>query len=206
MSQRQRALERRVRAAGRRYEAAITPLARRSARVDLAAAKAASEAHRLFVLGGGLLFGALVAAASHAQMSGAWPAFVIGAGAPATIRGLLSGVEVRARPSLGLAPVRPAIRERKPAEEEGSVRMRARACFTSGGGRSSTNSALAARHRFASSGSIPGRRRCPPSPTRVAGPSGAGPSGRRNPAPTRPGAADQTDANLGGARGPGGRP
>ena len=46
MSQRQRALERRVRAAGRRYEAAITPLARRSARVDLAAAKAASEAHR----------------------------------------------------------------------------------------------------------------------------------------------------------------
>jgi hypothetical protein len=49
---------------------------------------------RLFVLVGGLLLGALVAAAAHAQMSGAWPAFVIGAGAPATIRGLLSGVEV----------------------------------------------------------------------------------------------------------------
>lgn len=49
---------------------------------------------RLFVLGGGLLLGALVAAASSSQMSGAWPAFVIGAGAPATIRGLLAGVQV----------------------------------------------------------------------------------------------------------------
>ena len=57
---------------------------------------------RLFVLGCGLLLGALVAAASHAQMSGAWPAFVIGAGAPATIRGLLSGVEVRVKSPLGL--------------------------------------------------------------------------------------------------------
>jgi hypothetical protein len=74
---------------------------------------------RLFVLGGGLLLGALVAAASHAQMSGAWPAFVIGAGAPATIRGLLSGVEVRARPSLEPGAGHPAIREPKPAEEEG---------------------------------------------------------------------------------------
>ena len=52
---------------------------------------------RLFVLGCGLLLGVLVATASHAQISGAWPAFVIGAGAPATIRGLLSGVEVEAR-------------------------------------------------------------------------------------------------------------
>ena len=42
----------------------------------------------------GLLLGALVSAAAHSQMSGAWPAFVIGAGAPATIRGVLSGVEV----------------------------------------------------------------------------------------------------------------
>ncbi len=74
---------------------------------------------RLFVLGCGLLLGALVAAASHAQMSGAWPAFVIGAGAPATIRGLLSGVEVRAKPSPGPGARRPAIREPKPAEEEG---------------------------------------------------------------------------------------
>ena len=48
----------------------------------------------LCFFGCGLLLGALVAAAAHSQMSGAWPAFVIGAGAPATIRGLLSGVEV----------------------------------------------------------------------------------------------------------------
>jgi len=45
-------------------------------------------------MGCGLILGALVAAAAHAQMSGGWPAFVIGAGAPATIRGLLSGLEV----------------------------------------------------------------------------------------------------------------
>jgi len=69
---------------------------------------------RLFVLGCGLLLGALVATASHAQMSGAWPAFVIGAGAPATIRGLLSGVEVRMKPPPVLAPT---TEEPKPAEE-----------------------------------------------------------------------------------------
>ncbi|MDF9817126.1 hypothetical protein [Streptomyces sp. SPB162] len=49
---------------------------------------------RLFVVAGGLLLGALVAAAAHGQMSGGWPAFVMGAGAPATIRGLLAGLEV----------------------------------------------------------------------------------------------------------------
>jgi hypothetical protein len=59
---------------------------------------------RLFVLGCGLFLGAVVAAASHSQMSGAWPAFVIGAGAPATIRGLLSGVEVRVKPPLSITP------------------------------------------------------------------------------------------------------
>jgi hypothetical protein len=36
-------------------------------------------------------------------MSGAWPAFVIGAGAPATIRGLLSGVEERRPPYIRTA-------------------------------------------------------------------------------------------------------
>jgi hypothetical protein len=69
---------------------------------------------RLFVLCCGLLLGALVAAASHSQMSGAWPAFVIGAGAPATIRGLLSGVQVNekvTRDSLQAAE------QLKPAEE-----------------------------------------------------------------------------------------
>lgn len=45
-SQRQRALDRHVRAAGRRAHAAITPAARSKARRDLAAARAASAAHR----------------------------------------------------------------------------------------------------------------------------------------------------------------
>lgn len=45
-SQRQRALERKVREAGRRAHAAITPAARTKARRDLAAAKAASAEHR----------------------------------------------------------------------------------------------------------------------------------------------------------------
>ena len=49
---------------------------------------------RLFVFAGCVLLGALVAAAASGEMSGPWPAFVIGIGAPGTIRGLLSGVEV----------------------------------------------------------------------------------------------------------------
>lgn len=49
---------------------------------------------RLFVFAGALVLGGLVAAATHDSMSGAWPAFVIGVGAPATVRGLLSGIEV----------------------------------------------------------------------------------------------------------------
>jgi len=64
-----------------------------------------------------LLLGALVATASHAQMSGAWPAFVIGAGAPATIRGLLSGVEVRVKPLPGYEGGSSAMEEPKPVEE-----------------------------------------------------------------------------------------
>jgi len=54
----------------------------------------AERGPRLFVLCCGLGLGALVAAAASSQISGPWPAFVIGAGAPATIRGLLSGVHV----------------------------------------------------------------------------------------------------------------
>ena len=50
-------------------------------------------------------------------MSGAWPAFVIGAGAPATIRGLLSGVEVNVKLPSGNPP-RGSV-EMKPASEEG---------------------------------------------------------------------------------------
>jgi len=49
---------------------------------------------RLFVLAAWLLLGAIVAAAAHAQMTGGWPAFLMGLGAPATVRGILSGVTV----------------------------------------------------------------------------------------------------------------
>jgi hypothetical protein len=52
---------------------------------------------RLFVLAAGVLLGTLVATAAHDQISGPWPAFIFGVGAPATIRGILSGVEVAPR-------------------------------------------------------------------------------------------------------------
>lgn len=48
----------------------------------------------LFVLAAGLLLGGGVAAAASGELSGPWPAFAFGVGSPATIRGLLSGVEV----------------------------------------------------------------------------------------------------------------
>lgn len=54
---------------------------------------------RLFVLAAGLVLGSLVATAAHDQISGPWPAFIFGIGAPATVRGLLSGVEVGPRPA-----------------------------------------------------------------------------------------------------------
>jgi hypothetical protein len=49
---------------------------------------------RLFVLAAGLVLGALVAGAAHGQMTGAWPAFIMGASAPSVVRGVLSRVEV----------------------------------------------------------------------------------------------------------------
>jgi hypothetical protein len=49
---------------------------------------------RLFVAGVGLILGALVAAAAHGQMSGGWPAFIMGVSAPSIIRGTLSKFEV----------------------------------------------------------------------------------------------------------------
>ena len=73
---------------------------------------------RLFVLGCGLLLGALVAAAMHGDMSGIWPAFVIGAGAPATIRGLLSGVEVHVKPPPGNGARTTAAGKLEPTGEE----------------------------------------------------------------------------------------
>ncbi|MEV0617589.1 hypothetical protein AB0I81_30005 [Nonomuraea sp. NPDC050404] len=70
---------------------------------------------RLAVLGGSLGLGAIVAAAAHGQMSGPWPAFLLGVGAEASVRGLLAGVEVTVRkpedaastglPSLQAGPV-----------------------------------------------------------------------------------------------------
>ncbi|MEV8636503.1 hypothetical protein AB0395_33135 [Streptosporangium sp. NPDC051023] len=48
----------------------------------------------MFVIGGGMVLGALVAGAAHGQMSGAWPAFIMGVGAPSIVRGLLSRIEV----------------------------------------------------------------------------------------------------------------
>lgn len=44
-----------------------------------------------------LTVGAVVAAATHAQISGAWPALIMGASAPSVIRGILSRIEVAER-------------------------------------------------------------------------------------------------------------
>jgi hypothetical protein len=76
---------------------------------------------RLFVVSCGLLLGALVAAAAHGQMNGGWPAFVMGAAAPATIRGLLSGIEVQSVPRHSLPLNLPAAgaEEHKPAAKDG---------------------------------------------------------------------------------------
>nr|SAP16343.1 hypothetical protein BN4615_P11006 [Nonomuraea gerenzanensis] len=38
-----------------------------------------------------------MSAAAHGQMSGPWPAFIIGVGAEASVRGMLAGVEVSTR-------------------------------------------------------------------------------------------------------------
>jgi len=65
---------------------------------------------RLFVFGCSLLLGALVAAAASSEMSGPWPAFVIGVGAPSTIKGLLSGIEVDPPPE----PSAERLRRKKP--------------------------------------------------------------------------------------------
>lgn len=73
---------------------------------------------RLFVVGCGLLLGALVAGAAHKS---GWPAFVMGATAPATIRGFLSGIEVQSVPrhSLPVGPAPADTEEHKPAAKDG---------------------------------------------------------------------------------------
>src|SRR6266705_6452453 len=52
---------------------------------------------RLFVTAAGLVIGAIVAGAAHSQISGAYPALLVGIGAPSVIRGALHGVEVEAK-------------------------------------------------------------------------------------------------------------
>jgi hypothetical protein len=49
---------------------------------------------RLFVLGVGIVIGGIAAGAAHSQMTAGWPAFLMGVGAPAVIRGLLSRIAV----------------------------------------------------------------------------------------------------------------
>jgi hypothetical protein len=51
---------------------------------------------RLFVTAVGLVVGAIVAGAMHSQISAAYPALLVGVGAPSVIRGALHGVEVGA--------------------------------------------------------------------------------------------------------------
>jgi hypothetical protein len=52
---------------------------------------------RLFVFLVGIVVGGGVAAAAHSEMTGAWPAFIMGVGAPSVIRGALSHLEVAER-------------------------------------------------------------------------------------------------------------
>jgi hypothetical protein len=49
---------------------------------------------RMFVVGVGVILGGMVSAAAHAQMSGVWPAFIMGASAPSVVRSVLSKVAV----------------------------------------------------------------------------------------------------------------
>jgi hypothetical protein len=64
----------------------------------------------MFVFGVGLVVGTLVAAAAHQQMSGDWPAFLLGAGAPSVVRGAVERIEV--------AESKPSSAESKPSSKE----------------------------------------------------------------------------------------
>ncbi|MEU6258628.1 hypothetical protein [Streptomyces sp. NPDC047043] len=79
---------------------------------------------RLFVLAVALVLGSVVATAAHDQISGPWPAFIFGIGAPATIRGILSGVEAGPRPMSETPQGRPATAPSPlpPVHEDGDVR------------------------------------------------------------------------------------
>lgn len=48
-----------------------------------------------------LVVGAVVAAATHSQLTGAWPALIMGVSAPSVVRGILSRIEVTERKETG---------------------------------------------------------------------------------------------------------
>jgi len=52
---------------------------------------------RIFVACVAIVVGGIVAGAAHTQVTGPWPALIMGASAPSVIRGILSGVELTAR-------------------------------------------------------------------------------------------------------------
>lgn len=83
--------------------------------------KAGEFGPRLFVMTAGAMLGAVVATAAHDQINGPWPAFIFGIGAPATIRGLLSGVEVVPRSAPSPLPKSPP-RKSLPASDPGEIR------------------------------------------------------------------------------------
>jgi hypothetical protein len=49
------------------------------------------------VIGAGLFTSTILAAAAHSQMTGAWPALIMGIAAPSVVRGILARVEVTQR-------------------------------------------------------------------------------------------------------------
>jgi hypothetical protein len=63
---------------------------------------------RLCVYSIGIIVGTLVAAAAHAEMTGAWPALLMGVGAPSVVKGALSRIEVaEEKPSTAVEPGQP---------------------------------------------------------------------------------------------------
>lgn len=83
----------------------------------------------VFVFLGELTLGGMVAAAMHSSISGAWPAFTLGATGLTTVRHLLSKVEVRERPEVD--------RPRVPIESIIQDRGRPRRTSAEGRGRES---------------------------------------------------------------------
>jgi hypothetical protein len=49
---------------------------------------------QLFVVAVGIVVGAIVAAAAHAQMTAPWPALLLGIGAPAVVQGAITRLQL----------------------------------------------------------------------------------------------------------------